>query len=202
MCSSDLEGPELIGSIPVRSGTLLVAGTEGSFLDQTEYGGDFWITTNALIRPTYFHSSVDPAESFPDEERSFWTWRWRMQNEWLKEEETVLSRRTRFGILSVVGQTPIPFSSIPVTWDYQQKTQLFPGIGASGGLGGILRLISDRALPNLALYAGLFGGALGGGIDLQLGPLLLNASSYALENALTTSHDRTRLFQATAGLSL
>lgn len=196
------EGPELIGSIPVRSGTLMLAGAEVTFLDQSEFGGDFWITTNALVRPTFFHSTTQPADSFPDEERSFWTWRWRVQNEWLKEVETPLASRTRYGLISVIGQTPIPFTSIPVTWDYQQKTQLFPGIGATGGLGGILRLISERSLPNLAVYAGIFGGALGGGVDLQLGPVLLNASSYSLENALTTSHDRTRLFQATAGVSL
>jgi hypothetical protein len=196
------EGPELIGSIPVRSGSLLVGGLEANYVNQSEFGNDFWITTNALIRPTYFHSSVESAASFPDEEHSFWTWRWRVQNEWLKQVDTPLSSRTRFGLLSVAGQTPIPFSALPVTWDYQQKTQLFPGLGASSGLGGIVRLISDRALPNLAAYFGEFGGALGGGVDLQLGPVLLNASSYALENALTTSHDRTRLWQVTAGVSL
>ncbi|HEY8280596.1 MAG TPA: hypothetical protein VIH99_13280 [Bdellovibrionota bacterium] len=196
------KGPELIEAIPVRSGTLWLAGGEVSFLDQSEFGDDFWVTSNALVRPVYFHSSVEPAPSFPDEERSFWVWRWKMQNEWLKQTETPLSSRTRFGILSVVGQTPVPFTSIPVTWDYQQKTQLFPGLGATGGLGGILRLLSDRALPNFALYAGLFGGGIGGGFDLQLGPVILNGSTYSLENSLTASHDRTRLWQATLGVSL
>lgn len=195
-------GPELIGSIPVRSGSLLLLGTEWNFLDQSEFGDDFWITTNALVRPTFFHSSVEPAASFPDEEHKFWTWRWRIQNEWLKQVETPLSSRTRFGILTVAGQTPIPFSSIPFTWDYQQKTQLFPGLGASSGLGGIVRILTDSGVPNIAAYFGEFGGALGGGLDLQLGPVLLNASSYALENSLTTSHDRTRLWQFTAGVSL
>ncbi len=196
------EGPELIGAIPVRNGTLLALGAEASLLDQSEFGDDFWITTNGLIRPMYFHSSVDPAPSFPDEQTHFMTWRWKMQNEWLKQIDTPLSSRTRVGILTVAGQTPIPFTSIPITWDYQQKTQLFPGVGATSGIGGILRLISDKAMPNLAVYAGEFGGGFGGGVDLQLGPVILNASSYQLENALTTSHDRTRLWQATAGVSL
>jgi hypothetical protein len=196
------KGPELIEAIPVRSGTLLLLGTELAFLDQTEYGNDFWITSNALVRPVYFKSSTPPAKSRPDEERSFVTWRWKMQNEWLKQVETPFSSRTRFGIISVVGQNPVPFTSIPVSWDYQHKTQLFPGIGSTSGLGGIVRLISDRALPNLALYAGDFGGVIGGGIDLQLGPVLLNGSTYGLENALTVTHDNTRLWQATIGVAL
>ncbi len=196
------KGPEFIEAIPVRSGTLLLAGTEISFLDQSEFGDDFWVTSNIMLRPVYFKSSVPPAESFPDEERAFAVWRWRVQNEWLKQVDTALSSRTRFGIISVLGQNPVPFTSLPITWDYQQKTQLYPGIGATSGIGGILRLLTDSGVPNFAVYAGLFGGAPGGGVDLQLGPVLLNASTYALENALTTSHDRTRLWQATLGLAL
>jgi len=155
------QGPELIEAIPVRSGTLLLAGTEVIFLDQTEYGGDFWITTNLMVRPVYFKSSTPPSNSRPEEERSFATWRWKIQNEWLKQVETPLSSRTRFGIISVVGQNPVPFTSIPVSWDYQQKLQLFPGLGSTSGLGGIVRLLSDRALPNFALYVGDFGGVIG-----------------------------------------
>lgn len=196
------EGPDFLSAIPVRSGNLLLAGAEVAFLDQSEFGGDFFITTDALVRPVYFHSSVTPSPNLPDEQTSFTVWRWRLQNEWLKEIETPFSHRTRIGIITVAGQTPVPFTSLPVSWDYQQKTQLFPGVGASSGLGGMIRLLSDRALPNLALYFGEFGGAFGGGLDLQLGPVLLNVSSYALENALTTSHDRTRLWQATAGVAL
>ncbi len=196
------KGPELIEAIPVRSGTLLAAGTELGFLDQSEYGDDFWVTTNALLRPVYFHSSVPAAPSFPDEERSFVTWRWRMQNEWLKEVKTPLSDKTRFGIISVAGQTPVPFTSLPITWDYQQKLQIFPGLGATSGLGGILRLLTDSGLPNVAIYAGEFGGGLGGGLDLQLGVVILNASTYSLENSLTASHDRTRLWQASIGMAL
>jgi hypothetical protein len=195
-------GPELIEAIPVRSGTLLVAGTEAGFLDQSEFGEDFYVTSNALLRPTYFRSSVPTAPSAPDEQRSFMTWRWRMQNEWLKEVHTPLSDKTRFGIITVAGQNPVPFTSLPVTWDYQQKLQLFPGVGASSGLGGILRLLTESGLPNLAVYAGEFGGGLGGGLDLQLGPVLLNGSTYALENALTATHDRTRLWQASLGVAL
>lgn len=196
------KGPELIDAIPVRSGLLLLGGAELSYLNQSEFGEDFWVTTYGLLRPVYFHSSTEPAKSFPNEQRSFFVLRWRLQNEWLKQVETSFSRRTRFGLISVLGQTPIPFTSIPITWDYQQKTQIYPGLGAGAGLGGIVRLISENAVPNMAFYAGLFGGALGGGLDLQLGPVILNASTYSLENSLTTSHDRTRMWQATAGVSL
>lgn len=196
------KGPELIESIPVRSGNLLLLGTEILFLDQSEYGGDFWITTNAMIRPVYFKSSTPPARSRPDEQRSFTTWRWKIQNEWLKQAETPFASRTRFGIISVVGQNPVPFTSIPVSWDYQQKLQLFPGLGSTGGLGGIVRFLSDNALPNLCFYAGSFGGMLGGGVDLQLGPVLINASTYGLENSLTVTHENTRLWQASIGVAL
>lgn len=196
------KGPEFIEAIPVRSGTLLLAGTELAFLDQSEFDGDFWVTSNIFVRPVYFRSSVPAAKSFPDEERSFWTWRWRIQNEWLKQTDSFLSTRTRFGIISVAGQNPVPFTSLPITWDYQQKTQLYQGIGASSGIGGILRVLTESSLPNLALYGGLFGGAFGAGIDLQLGPVILNGSTYALENSLTTTHDRTRMWQAQLGLAL
>lgn len=196
------QGPELIEAIPVRSGTLLILGTELLFLDQTEYGGDFWITSNAMIRPTYYKSSTPPAASRMDEQRSFATWRWRLQNEWLKQADTFLSSRTRFGIITVVGQNPVPFTSIPISWDYQQKTQLYPGLGSTSGLGGIVRLLNDRALPNLCFYAGDFGGVIGGGIDVQVGPVLLNASTYGLENSLTVTHDNTRLWQASIGVAL
>ncbi|MGZ3705545.1 MAG: hypothetical protein ACXWP1_06235, partial [Bdellovibrionota bacterium] len=99
------EGPDFLGAIPVRSGVLWLAGTEVNFLDQTEFGGDFWVTTDALVRPVYFHSSVDPSPNLPDEQNAFFVWRWRLQNEWLKQVETPLSSRTRFGIISVAGQT-------------------------------------------------------------------------------------------------
>lgn len=196
------KGPEFLESIPVRSGTLYALGTELLFLDQSEFGGDFWITSNWMIRPMWFKSTTPPSRSRPDEQREFFTWRWKLQNEWLKQVETPLSSRTRFGILSVLGQNPVPFAPLPVSWDYQQKLQLFPGIGSTSGLGGIVRLLSDRALPNLALYAGLFGGVVGGGLDLQLGPVLLNASTYGLENTLTVSRDNTRLWQASIGVAL
>jgi hypothetical protein len=196
------EGPDFLSAIPVRSGKLYLAGAEVAVLDQAEFGGDFFITTDAFIRPVYFHSSVDPSPNLPDEQKSFVVWRWRLQNEWLKEIETPFSNRTRIGIITVAGQTPVPFTSLPISWDYQQKTQFFPGVGASSGIGGMIRLLSDRALPNVALYLGEFGGGFGGGLDLQIGPAILNVSSYALENALTTSHDRTRLWQATAGVAL
>lgn len=196
------KGPEFLESIPVRSGTLLALGAEALFLDQTEFGGDFWITSNWMIRPIYFKSSTEPARTRPDEERAFFTWRWKIQNEWLKQVDTPLSSRTRFGIISVLGQNPVPFTSLPISWDYQQKLQFYPGLGSTSGLGGILRLLSDRALPNLAFYAGLFGGVVGGGLDLQLGPVLLNASTYGLENNLTVSRDNTRLWQASLGLAL
>lgn len=196
------KGPELLESIPVRSGTLYAVGAELLFLDQSEFGGDFWITSNWQLRPMYFKSTTEPARTRPDEERAFATWRWKLQNEWLKQVETPLSSRTRFGIISVMGQNPVPFMSIPVSWDYQQKTQLFPGLGSTGGLGAIVRLLSDRAMPNLAVYFGDFGGVIGGGLDLQLGSVLLNASTYGLENNLTVAHNNTRLWQASIGVAL
>jgi hypothetical protein len=196
------QGPEFLDTIPVRSGTLALAGAEVSFLDQSELGGDFWITTNALVRPVYFHSSVDPSPDLPDEPTSFMTWHWQLENEWLKEVPTSLSPHTRIGIITTLGQTPIPFTSVPITWDYQQKTQLFPGLGAISGIGGILRIVSENSSLGLATYLGEFGGGFGGGVNAQLGPILLNGSSYTLENDLTTSHDKTRLYQVTAGVSL
>jgi hypothetical protein len=195
-------GPEFLESIPLRSGTLLALGAELQFLDQTEFGGDFWITSNWMLRPMWFKSSTEPSRALPDEQRSFYTWRWKLQNEWLKQIETALSSRTRIGILSVLGQNPVPFAPLPISWDYQQKLQFYPGLGSSSGLGGIIRLLSERALPNIAIYGGLFGGALGGGMDIQLGPVLLNASTYGLENTLTISHNNTRLWQGSIGIAL
>lgn len=195
-------GAELIDYIPTRSGTLLLGGGQVSLLDHALLEGDFSIATDALLRAVYFHSTTPPAVSRPNEENSFGTLRWRLQNEWLKETETFLSSRTRVGIISVLGQDPYPFFDLPVTWDYQQKLKLFPGIGSVSGLGGIARILSESSLPNLALYAGLFGGAVGGGVDLQMGPVLLNASSYAVQNFLTPNQERTRLWHASIGIIL
>jgi hypothetical protein len=196
------QGAELIDAIPVRSGTLLLGGGEILFLNRTSYGDDFWITTDLLLRGIYFHSSTPAPKSRPLEKNSHLAWRWKLQNEWLKETGTFLSSRTRFGILSVLGQTPQPFLNLPVSWDYQQKIELYPGLRSISGIGGIVRFLSPGAVPNVALYGGYFGGAFGAGIDLQLGPVLLNASTYGLENRLTPAREKTRLWNASIGMAL
>lgn len=196
------QGAEFIDAIPVRSGTLILGGGEILFLNRSAVGDDFWVTTDLLLRGTYFHSSTPTPKSRPLESRTHVAWRWKIQNEWLKETDTFLSRRTRFGILTVLGQTPQPFLNLPVTWDYQQRIELYPGLRSVSGIGGIVRLLSDRALPNLALYGGYFGGAFGAGIDLQLGAVLLNGSTYGIENNLTPAREKTRLWNVSLGIAL
>lgn len=196
------KGAEFIDAIPVRSGILFLGGGELLLLDQSAVGEDFWITTELLLRGVFFHSTTAPAKSRPDEDRSFAAWRWKLQNEWLKETPTFLSRRTRLGIVSVVGQNPLPFLSMPITWDYQQKLTLYPGLKSISGLGGIVRLLSDNSLPNVSFYGGYFGGAIGAGTDLQIGSFLLNASTYGVESLLTPSREKTRIWSVTLGLAL
>lgn len=196
------QGAEFIDAIPVRSGILFLGGAELLLLDQSAVGEDFWITTELLLRGVFFHSTTAPAKSRPNEDRSFAAWRWKLQNEWLKETPTFLSRRTRVGIISVVGQNPLPFLSMPITWDYQQKLTFYPGLKSISGLGGIVRFVSDNALPNVSFYGGYFGGAIGGGADLQIGSFLLNASTYGVESLLTPSREKTRIWSATLGLAL
>lgn len=196
------QGAELIDAIPVRTGTLFLAGIQANLLNHTLLEGDFSIATDAMLRPVFFHSTVPVAMSRPNEDRSFAAWRWRLQNEWLKETNTWLGNRTRFGIVSVLGQDPYPFFALPITWDYQQKLKAFPGLGSVSGVGGIMRILSENSLPNFAFYAGLFGGAVGGGVDFQLGPVLLNGSTYAVQNFLTPNRERTRLWHASIGVAL
>lgn len=196
------QGAELIDAIPVRTGTLLLAGAQASYLDHYVLEEDFSIATDAFLRGVFFHSTVPVAVSRPNEDRSFAAWRWHLQNEWLKETDTFLSKRTRLGIVSVMGQDPYPFLALPITWDYQQKLQIFPGLGSVSGVGGMVRVLSESSVPNVAFYAGLFGGAIGGGLDLQLGPVLLNASSYGIQNFLTPNRERTRLWHASIGVAL
>jgi hypothetical protein len=196
------QGAEFIDAIPVRSGTLLLGGAELLFLSRSAVGDDFWITTDLLLRGTYFHSSTPPPKSRPEEVSSFSTWRWKLQNEWLKETETFLSSRTRFGIISVLGQTPLPFLNLPLTWDYQQQLEFYPGLASVSGIGGILRILSRRALPNLALFGGYFGGAPGAGLDLQLGSVLLTASTFGVENRLSPAREHTRIWNASLGVAL
>lgn len=196
------QGAEFIDAIPVRSGTLILGGGEIVFLNRSSYGEDFWITTDILLRGIYFHSSTPPPKSRPKEEKSHVAWRWKLQNEWLKQTDTFLSSRTRFGILSVVGQNPQPFLTLPVSWDYQQKIELYPGLRSISGIGGIIRFLSESATPNVALYGGYFGGAFGAGVDLQLGSVLLNASTYGIENRLTPAREKTRIWNASLGVAL
>lgn len=196
------QGAELIDAIPVRSGTLLLAGAQVNLLDHSLLEEDFSIATDALVRGVFFHSTAPVAVSRPNEDRTFAAWRWRLQNEWLKEVDTWLSSRTRLGVISVLGQDPYPFFSLPITWDYQQKLQIFPGFGSVSGVGGIMRILTESSLPNVAVYGGLFGGSLGGGVDLQIGPVLLNASTYGIQNFLTPNREKTRLWQASIGVAL
>ena len=196
------QGAEFIDAIPVRSGTLFLGGAKVAFLDRSAVGEDFWITTDIALRGTYFHSTTSPAKSRPDDKRSFATLRWRIQNEWLKETQTFLSSHTRLGILSVLGQTPLPFLDLPVTWDYQQKLKLYPGLASISGIGGIARLLTQSALPNVAFYGGYFGGALGAGLDLQLKSVLLNASTYGVENTLTPAREKARIWNLSLSVAL
>lgn len=196
------QGAEFIDAIPVRSGILFLGGAEILFLDQSNVGEDFWITTEILLRGLYFHSTTDAPKSRPSEDNSFATLRWKLQNEWLKETSTFLSSRTRFGIVSVLGQTPLPYLSLPITWDYQQRLALNPGLKSISGLGGLVRFVNENALPNVSLYGGYFGGALGAGLELQLGSVLFSASTYGVESYLTPARDTTRLWSASMGIAL
>lgn len=196
------QGAEFIEAIPVRTGTLLLGGAELNFLDRSIVGEDFFITTDMMLRGVYFYSSVDPAKSRPNEDFSFVAWRWKLQNEWLKEVDTFLSSSTRLGIITTLGQSPFPFLSLPITWDYQQKLKLFPGLGSVSGIGGIARFLTASALPNFSIYGGVFGGALGAGVDLQFGSLLLNGSTYGVENLFTPTKERTRLWSVSLGVTL
>ncbi|MGZ3710594.1 MAG: hypothetical protein ACXVBE_02515, partial [Bdellovibrionota bacterium] len=196
------QGAELIDAIPVRTGTLLMAGAQAGILDHSLIEDDFSIATDAYVRGMFFHSTVPVAASRPNEDRSFIAWRWHVQNEWLKETDTWLSHRTRFGIVSVLGQDPYPFFALPITWDYEQKLRVFPGFGSVSGLGGIVRILTESSLPNIAVYGGLFGGGIGGGVDMQVGPVLLNASTYDIQNFLTPNCERTRLWHASIGVAL
>jgi hypothetical protein len=191
------QGAEFIEAIPVRSGILMLAGLEGAWLNRSDVGGDFWITSDFSMRAVYFHSTTPSAKSRA-EDNAFATLRWRLQNEWLKE----WSGAWHIGIISVLGQNPFPFLTLPVSWDYQQRLQIFPGISSVSGGGAILRLLPSQSTPSLALYGGIFGGAIGAGLDLQFGSFLVNASSYALENTLTPAGERTRLWSASVGVAL
>lgn len=196
------QGAEFIDAIPVRSGTLILGGAEIVFLDRAPTGDDFWVTTDVMLRGLYFHSSTPTPRSRPFEDREFITWHWRLQNEWLKETGTFLSDQTRFGILTTFGQTPYPFLNLPYTWDYQQKMQFWPGFGSVSGIGGIIRFLTPSAVPNFAFYGGYFGRAFGGGIDLQFGSVLLNGSTYGIENNLTPAREHTRLWNLSLGIAL
>lgn len=195
------KGAEFIDAIPVRSGMLYLFGGEGNYQNQNFIGEDFWITTAAQLRAVYFRSTV-PAPKNKEESNSFTAVRWRLQNEWLKQTETFLSGNTRVGIITVLGQNPQPFLALPITWDYQQRLGLFPGYGSIGGLGGIIRFLNRRSMPNIAFYAGLFAGSPGGGLDLQIDSVLLQASTYGIENFLTPSRDKTRIWSLSLGFAL
>ncbi|RYZ93709.1 MAG: hypothetical protein EOP11_27400, partial [Proteobacteria bacterium] len=166
------QGAEFLDSIPVRNGLLFLGGGALQVMNSSQAGEDFFVTTDLLVRAVYFHSTTDAPRSRPEEDLSFLTFRWKLQNEWLKEIDTFLSSRTRLGIISVIGQNPTPFLNLPVTWDYQQRLKAYPGFRSTSGIGGMARFLNARALPNVALYGGFFGGAFGGGADLQLGPVV------------------------------
>lgn len=191
------QGAEFIDAIPVRSGLLALAGLEASWHHRGAVTQDFWITSALTLRGLYFHSTTEGPKSRV-EDNAFATLRWRLQNEWLKE----WNQNLRIGLLSVVGQNPFPFLPLPITWDYQQRLQLYPGLASVTGGGAILRLLSRGSLPNLALYAGVFAGAFGAGLDLHWGAIALNASTHGVENALTAARERTRLWSASLGVAL
>lgn len=196
------EGAEFLDNIPVRNGMLFLAGASFQLLDHAEVGEDFYITTDLLLRPEYFLTTVDAPASKPDQKMSFGTVRWKLQNEWLKDVGSLVGSRARVGLITVTGQTPLPFLNLPITWDYQQRLKVYSGFRSISGVGAMGRLLNDRSLPNVAVYAGYFGGAVGGGVDVQLGPVVLNASSYGIENFLTPARELTRLWNASLGIAL
>lgn len=196
------QGAEFIDAIPVRNGTLFLGGLQTNYINQFNMGNDFWVTSNILLRGVYFHSTTPKARSNPNEITSFPVLRWHIQNEWLKETNSFLSNNTRLGLVFVVGQNPYPSLPLPVTFDYQQKLKIFPGLSSVGGLGGIIRFLSKSSTPNFSVQGGYYGGAFGGGVDLQIDSFLLTASTYGIENLITPARDKTRVWSLSAGLSL
>ena len=195
-------GAEFLDAIPVRTGMLILAGLDNTFLHRNAVGDDFWISTEVNLRATYFHSSVTPVAKIPEDKTSFTAVRWKIQNEWLKEVETPISNRTQLGLISVLGQDPVPYLRLPVTWDYQQKLKLYPGFSSIGGLGGLVRLVSDTSLPTTTFYGGIFSGSLGAGLDLQFGKIFFSAATFSLENGISVSRDSTRIWNASLGMAL
>jgi hypothetical protein len=194
------QGVEFLEAIPTRSGTLFLAGAELGFFDRWQHE-DFQIQTDLQVRPTYFTSTTDSAKSRP-EKSSHFALRWKLQNEWLKRVDTFLSSRTQLGLLTVAGQNPLPFLQLPYTFDYHQRLRLYPGLRSTSGIGGIARLQSRTAMPNLGIYAGYFGGALGGGLDFQLGSVILSAATYGVENLIFPAREKSRIWTASIGASL
>ena len=194
------QGAELFESIPIRSGQLFLVGSELGFYDRW-YHEDFLIQTDLQIRPLYFFSTVDPPRSRTEETTHF-SVRWKLQNEWLKRVETIFSSQTEIGVLSVVGQNPLPFVQLPFSFDYHQRLELYPGIRSVTGLGGIARLKNRSALPNFGIYGGYFGGALGGGVDLQVKSLLLSAATFGVENVNFPAKEKARIWTLSLGAAL
>ena len=196
------EGAEFLEAIPVRNGLLFVAGLDLEAFHQEEYEGDFFVSTYGRFRPSYFHSTTKAPRTKPHWDNSFFTWRFRLQNEWLKEIESSLADHVRVGIITSLGQNPIPNLELPFAWDYQQRLPLLPNFTSMSGLGGMIRLISEEASPSLAAYAGLFAKRLGGGLDLQYKSAVLTAASWGIENSLSPSRESTRLWTLSLGLAL
>lgn len=194
------QGAEFFESIPVRSGQLFLMGAELGYYDRW-YHEDFLIQTDLQIRPLYFLSTIDPPKSRTEESTHF-SVRWKLQNEWLKKVDSIFSSQTEIGILSVVGQNPLPFLSLPLSFDYHQKLELYPGIRSTTGLGGIARLKNRSSLPNFGIYGGYFGGALGGGLELQVKSVLLTAATYGVENLNFPAKEKARVWSLSLGAAL
>jgi hypothetical protein len=194
------QGIEFLEAIPVRSGTLFLGGAELGYYDRYR-DGDFELLTDFQLRGTYFRSTT-PQPKSRSESNSLFALRWKLQNEWLKRVETFLSARTEIGIISVLGQDPQPFLNLPYSWDYQQKLKIYPGLRSITGVGGITKFKTLTARPNTSIYFGYFGGAIGGGINLQVGSVILSAATYGVENLTTPAREKSRIWNASIGAAL
>lgn len=196
-------GTELIDGLPVRTGTLLLAGGEIKAGHRVSLEGGFEIDGEASWRPTYFTSDVGPSNVRPDEKFQFWTHRWRLDSKWLKDFNDGLADQNQFGVVAILGQQPLPNADLlPISWDYQNRLKTWPGLAALAGTGILYRALSGDGSNELEIHAGIYGGHLGAMAQYRYRALELRAATYSLDNGLGLSGVNARIWSLGLGISL
>mgnify|MGYP001608603397 CR=1 FL=1 len=166
--SIDAPVTALLGSDPIDRGLFVYTGPEFKFGANVDVFGIARWRSRMALRPTLYGVRSYDEGLAPELGYQSWAIRWRSMTEVLFKIETIPSGMSEIGLVTLMGQQPLPVDVLPRVWDSVHHLKPFPDWRQLAGLGLVFRNSQERHHFSLRVTGGIFGGYPGGGLEFSL----------------------------------